>query len=290
MATWAFLLVLLSAVFHATWNFFLKQSSHKTAFLWSMTSVSFVAFLIPAAIALGIEGLTWAGVAFGLGSALIHGCYGFALARGYQLGDLSSVYPVSRGVGPALIPIAAVLLLDETVSAGAAAGIALVVIGIYVIHVESWALRDVLQPLSALRRPATRVALLTGCFITAYSLWDKEALDHVSPLVLSQFSLLGYILMLPPLAFAERGEPLRAEWRERRWPVLIAGFCAPLAYVMVLAALTASELAYVAPAREVGIVFGAIAGVLFLGEGFGASRIGGSALIVAGVLTIGIAP
>jgi drug/metabolite transporter (DMT)-like permease len=164
------------------------------------------------------------------------------------------------------------------------------VVGIYVLHVESWAPRDLLQPLSALRRPATRVALLTGCFVTAYSLWDKEALDHVSPLVLGQFSLLGYIFMLPPLAFAERAAPLRAEWRERRWPVLIAGVCAPLAYVLVLVALTTSKVSYVAPVREVGIVLGAIAGVLFLGEGFGASRIGGSALIVAGVLTIGIAP
>jgi uncharacterized membrane protein len=49
-------------------------------------------------------------------------------------------------------------------------------------------------------------------------------------------------------------------------------------------------VAYVVPVREVGIVLGAIAGVLFLGEGFGTSRIGGSLLIVAGVLTIGIAP
>ncbi|MEX1253480.1 MAG: DMT family transporter [Dehalococcoidia bacterium] len=290
MTTWAFLLVLLSAVFHATWNFFLKQSTHKTAFLWSLTSVSFAVFLIPAVVATAIGGLTWQGAAFGLGSAVIHGCYGFALARGYQLGDLSSVYPVSRGVGPSLIPIAAVLLLDETVSAGAAAGIAFVVIGIYVIHVESWALRDILQPLNALRRPATRVALLTGCFITAYSLWDKQALDHLSPLVLNQFSLLGYLLMLPPLAFAERGRPLRAEWRERRRSVIVAGICAPLAYVMVLVALTASRVSYVAPVREVGIVLGALAGVLFLGEGFGGARIGGSALIVAGVLAIGISP
>jgi uncharacterized membrane protein len=290
MTTWAFLLVLLSAVFHATWNFFLKQSGHKTAFLWAMTAVSFAAFLVPAVAVTAVEGLTWTGLAFGLVSAAIHGGYGFWLARGYQLGDLSSVYPVARGVGPALVPIAAVLFLDETVSPGAAAGIALVVIGIYAIHIESWALRDVLQPLNALRRPATRAALLTGCFITAYSLWDKVSLDHLAPLTLNQFNLVGYLVVLPPLAFAGRGVALQTEWRERRRAVLIAGVCAPLAYVLVLIALTTSEVAYVVPVREVGIVLGAIAGVLFLGEGFGTSRIGGSLLIVAGVLTIGIAP
>ena len=290
MTTWAFVLVLTSAIFHATWNFFLKQSSHKTAFLWAFTAVSFVVFLIPAVVVTAIDGLTLEAVGFGAVSALIHGGYGFALARGYQLGDLSSVYPISRGVGPALIPLAAVLILDESVSAGAAVGIALVVLGIYTIHVESWTVRDVLRPLNALRRPATRVALLTGGFITCYSLWDKTALDHLTPLGLNEFSLVGYLVSLAPLTFRNGATALREEWRERRRSIVVAGICAPLAYVLVLTALTVSRVSYVAPTREVGIVLGALAGVLFLSEGYGGSRVGGSVLIVAGVLTIGVSP
>lgn len=290
MTTAAFLLVLVAAVAHASWNFLLKRSEHKIAFLWSFTAVSLVVFFVPAVVALAIEGLTWQAVGVGLVSALIHGCYGFSLARGYQLGDLSAVYPVSRGVGPALIPIAAVLILGEHVSAGAAAGIALVVLGIYTIHVESWKPRDVLQPLNALGRPATRIALLTGGFITCYSLWDKFSLDHITPLGLNEFSLVGYLFSLAPLTFRNGAVALRDELGDRPWRMLVAGVCAPLAYVLVLVALTASRVSYVAPTREVGIVLGAIAGVLFLGEGYGGSRIGGSALIVAGVLTIGISP
>ncbi len=290
MTTGAFVLVLTSAIFHASWNFLLKQSGHKAAFLWGMSTASFVAFSVPAAIAFAIDGLSWQGAGFGAVSACIHGGYGFALARQYRLGDLSAVYPVSRGVGPALVPPAAVLLLDETVSAGAAAGIALVVAGIYVIHIESWALRDVLRPLDAFRRPATRAALLTGAFITCYSLWDKAALDHLTPLGLSQFSLVGYIVMLAPFAFQANAAPIRDEWRQRRWSVVAAGVFAPLAYVLVLVALTSTRVSYITPAREVGIVLGALAGVLFLAEPYGRSRIGGSLLIVAGVLTLGIAP
>ncbi|MEE8385135.1 MAG: hypothetical protein V3S01_04395, partial [Dehalococcoidia bacterium] len=43
-------------------------------------------------------------------------------------------------------------------------------------------------------------------------------------------------------------------------------------------------------AREMGIVFGAILGVVFLGEGYGVWRILGALLILGGVLTLGLAP
>jgi uncharacterized membrane protein len=49
-------------------------------------------------------------------------------------------------------------------------------------------------------------------------------------------------------------------------------------------------VSYVAPAREVGIVLGALLGVVLLHEGYGRARIAGALLIVAGVLTLGLAP
>jgi drug/metabolite transporter (DMT)-like permease len=65
---------------------------------------------------------------------------------------------------------------------------------------------------------------------------------------------------------------------------------APLAYVLVLVALTTSRISYVAPVREVGIVIGAALGVMLLGEGYGRWRIAGAVTILAGVLTLGLAP
>ncbi len=290
MTTVAFALVITSAIFHATWNFLLKRSNDKSAFLWSLAAVSFAAFLIPAAVSAYIDGIGARGLMIGAVSALIHGGYGLALSRGYQLGDLSAVYPISRGMGPALVPIAAVLLLDERASIAAGLGIALVVAGIYTINIQAATLRDLAQPLRALNRPAIRVALMTGAFIASYSLWDKTALDHLSPLTLNQFGLVGWLLFLAPLAIRGGAAPVRSEWRERGRSILAAGVLASLGYVMVLTALTTSRISYVAPAREMGIVLGALLGVLFLGEGYGAWRILGSLLILAGVLTLGLAP
>ncbi len=289
MTTAAFLLVLVAAAAHASWNFLLKRSEHKVAFLWSFTGVSFVAFLIPAVIYAAVDGIGPRGVAFGVTSGVLHAAYGLALSRGYQLGDLSAVYPISRGMGPALIPLAAVLLLHEHVSAWAGLGIALVVVGVLLIQAQTEQPADLLRHLRGLGRPAIATALVTGVLITTYSLWDKKALDYLPPVTLNQFSMSGYVVLLAPLAYRAR-VPLRAEWRERRWSIVAAGLLAPLAYILVLVALTSSRVSYVAPAREVGIVLGAALGIVVLREGYGAARIAGALLIVAGVLTIGLAP
>lgn len=285
-----FCLVLASASAHATWNLLLKQSRHKTVFLWSFTAVSFTVFLVPAVAFAVADGITPRGATYGLVSAGLHGCYGLALSRSYELGDLSSAYPIARGMGVALIPLAAVAILGEHVSVAAGVGIALVVAGIYTVQTEARAARDLLRPARALYQPAGRAALLTGGLIASYSLWDKAALEHIGPVALNQFNLVGYLLILAPLALHSRGDRLRREWQESSRSIVVAGVLAPLAYVLILVALTTSRVSYIGPAREVGIVLGAILGVFLLGDEFGASRIGGSLLIVAGVLTLGLAP
>ncbi|MCH7488935.1 MAG: EamA family transporter [Chloroflexi bacterium] len=290
MTTAALFLVLSSALFHATWNLLLKRSGHKAVFFWSFTAVSFIVFLVPAIVFVAIDGLTWTGALFGLGSAAIHGWYGLALSRTYELGDLSSAYPVARGMGVTLIPIAGVAILGEDVSVAAGAGIGLVIAGIYAVQVQPRSLADLLQPARALALPSSRVALLTGGIIATYSLWDKAALDHISPVILNQFNMIGYLIMLLPLAMHGQFQRLRAEWQAHGKGIVAAGVLAPLAYVLVLVALTTSQVSYIGPAREVGIVLGAVLGVVFLREGFGASRISGSLLVVAGVLTLGLAP
>ena len=290
MTTAAFLLVFTSAFCHASWNFLLKRSDHKTAFLFSLGTVSFAVFLIPAVVATSIEGIGTRGLMFGVVTALLHGVYGLSLSRGYQMGDLSTVYPISRGMGPALIPLAAVIFLGERTSLTAGFGIALVVLGVYAINTEAGGLGDLVRPLRALNRPATRVALLTGALIATYSLWDKAALDDLSPLTLNQFAMAGHALILAPIALQNGGRAVRHEWRERRMSILAAGVLAPLAYVLVLAALTTSRISYVAPTREFGIVIGAMLGVMLLGEGYGRWRIAGALTILAGVLTLALAP
>jgi drug/metabolite transporter (DMT)-like permease len=292
MTSVALLLVLGSALCHASWNFLLKRSEHKVAFLGMAGIVATLTLLLPAITVVSLNGIGRSAVALGLVTACLHGVYGLSLARGYRLGDLSSVYPVSRGVGLALIPVAAALLLDETISGWAVLGIMMIAIGVYALHIEPETWRDIAAPLRAINGPAGRAALLTGGLIAIYSLWDKHALDELSPVVLNQFAMTGHALITTTVAVAavrSLGD-LRWEWRSRAGSIIAAGVLIQLAYLLVLAALETSRVSYVAPSREVGIVFGAALGVVFLSEGFGVWRIWASLAIVAGVVALALAP
>ena len=288
----AFALVLTSAVMHATWNFLLKRSGHKQAFYWVMCGFSVLFTTGPAVAFAIVDGFSWTALWLGFGTASIHGVYAYTLTRGYDLGDLSSVYPIARGIAPALVPIFAVLIFSEHVSTVAAGGIALVVVGIYATHVDRRFLRDLSHPLRAMATPATALALLTGLVIACYTLWDKAAIDEdVNPVTVNGFAMAGNFIFLAPFAILRVGrETLLEEWRERGRSIVAASVLAPLGYTLVLIALTTSRVSYVAPLREVGIVLGAALGVLVLREGYGTSRIWGAALIVAGAVTLGVAP
>lgn len=286
----ALFLVLSSAICHASWNFLLKRSDHKVAFLGSAGIIGALTLLGPALVAAAVGGIGPLGLAMGCVTACLHGVYGLSLARGYRLGDLSSVYPVSRGVGLAIIPVAAALLLDESISDLAVFGIVMIAGGVYALHIEPHALRDLAAPLRSINQPAGRTALLTGGLIATYSIWDKNALDELSPLVLNQFAMTGHAIITTVVALREDLSNVRSEWRTRAWSIVIAGILIQLAYLLVLAALETSQVSYIAPAREIGIVFGAILGVVFLGEGIGLWRVWSSLLIVAGVLVLAVAP
>jgi drug/metabolite transporter (DMT)-like permease len=288
----AVILVLASGALHATWNFLVKRSGHKVIFFWGMALVGLILMGIPALGFAIFEGLGWVALGFGLGTMALHAVYGIGLTRGYHLGDLSSVYPVSRGIAPAVVPLLAVIIFGEVVSAPAWVGIFLIVTGIYVIHVDSRTWRDFTAPLRALKSPVTRVAIFTGLVISCYSLWDKAGLDNgVHPITLIGFTLIGNVIGLTPTIVRETGRELvTSEWKAHRRSIVAAGVLAPVGYTLVLIALTTSQVAYVAPAREIGIVIGTAMGVLWLGEGYGLTRIWGSVLIVMGAMLLAVAP
>jgi drug/metabolite transporter (DMT)-like permease len=291
MTTAALALVLTSACMHATWNLLVKRSNDKALFFWAMAVVGLAGLIVPGVVFAAVDGFTPAMLGFAAISVCFHASYAVTLTGSYRLGDLSSVYPISRGMGPALVPLLAVLLLGESISAVAIGGIVLVVAGIYATHIDQRFLRDLSHPLRALTAPGTRLAFLTGFIIAGYTISDKTALNHdLNPVTLSTFDTFGNVIgLLPALAGAGLAA-LRSEWRLDRRNIVAAGVLAPAGYLLVLVALTTTRVSYIAPSREIGIVLGTAMGVLLLGEGYGLTRIWGSAFVVAGVVVIALAP
>ncbi len=91
------------------------------------------------------------------------------------------------------------------------------------------------------------------------------------------------------LAVRGRWDLVRAEWRANRASIALAGVLSLLSYLLVLHALSYERVAYVGPARNVGIVFSVCLGALFLKERHGPMRLVGSVLIVAGLALASVA-
>src|SRR5207248_9064111 len=74
--------------------------------------------------------------------------------------------------------------------------------------------------------------------------------------------------------------------RDQRRALFGVALLSPAAYILVLAALTLAPVSYVAPAREISILIGALLGLRFLGESDAGRRIGGAVGVVAGGLAL----
>lgn len=282
-------LVVLASFIHASWNLLAKRAAAAgPVFVLVSSLLSFVIYAPWALYQLTGGGMvwTWAVAGMVLLSGLVHLAYSLCLQRGYQLADLSVVYPVARGSAPLLASIGAFVMLGEGPAASGLLGLALVVAGIWLIATQG--------RLAAFARPGGQAGLrwgaATGGLIASYTVIDAVAVKQfgVVPVVLDWLGLLPRILMLAPLVLAD---PRRAVRRMRGcWGLALGvGVLSPLSYILVLIALSrGAPLSLVAPMREMSMMLGVLMGMLILREAVGPSRLAGCAAIILGAILLSL--
>jgi drug/metabolite transporter (DMT)-like permease len=284
--------------------------------------------VVAAALVLSPPRLTAAAWVFLAGTGLLQVGYFLFLQTGYARGDLSLVYPVGRGSGALLAALGGLVLLGERPGPAGLAGMALVVLGVLLLgaHGRSPGPAAADGPAQAGRpgraawpagtspgdappttaraatitcerpRPAPRAgprglafALVTGLFIATYTLWDKYAVSTlgVPPLLQGYASLPVMVLVIAPFALRDRSRTGRV-WRAYRRQVAGAAVLSPLAYILVLIALSFTAVAAVAPAREISVLAGVLLGRTMLGEEGLAWRLAAAAAIAAGIICIAV--
>ena len=288
----ALTLVLLSALAHASWNFLLKRyATSPEVFIWLLQFCISVLFLPLGAVLAwqtSVDPLGWWWL---LGTIVLHILYFLLLGRGYTYADLSVVYPIARGFGPALVPVLGVLVLDESITSLAVVGIIGVVAGIYTIYWWGNLALILRDPLRLLKEPGSRAAVATGLIIATYSIWDKVGVRYINPLLYMYLMSLGTFLGITPFVLKKYSlSAIRGEWHASAPVIVVAALLTFAAYGMVLTALDFSRVSYVAPSREVGIVIGVLLGTLILKEPFGRGRLLGSGFILVGLGLIAVAP
>lgn len=290
MTTESLLLILLAAALHATWNLLSKRaSSAGSAFVFAFRCFSVLIYAPWMLYALAGGAMSWspAVMAFILLSSALHLAYSLCLLRGYQVADLSVVYPIARGTGPLLTSVGAFLWLTESASAAGLLGLACVVGGIVLIATQGqW---QKFRAASAWQ--GVRWGLLIGLFIAGYSLVDAYTVKTllVLPILLEWFSCLGATLMLAPHIWRTRGQ-FRSLMRGKWVRALLVGALSPLAYILVLYALQqGAPVSLAAPLRETSMMLATLAGAWLLRERVSPARWAGCATIVAGVALLAAA-
>jgi drug/metabolite transporter (DMT)-like permease len=165
----AFCLALAAAFVHAVWNLLTARAEQ------SQTATG-VSLAVAAVVFAPVAALTWAVdaavVPYAIASVGLELGYFGLLATAYQRGPLSVVYPVARGAAPVLVAAVSAVFLGVSLSAAQVLGVLVVAGGIVLVRGFDRPTRGV----------DLALALATACAIAAYTLVDKQALEHADPL------------------------------------------------------------------------------------------------------------
>ncbi len=285
MTLLAIVLVAASAVLHATWNLFAKRVGGGIPFVWLFSTLATIVYapvlmvvILQQRPPLGLTQLT-----FLAGTCALHVTYYLLLNRGYQVGDLSLVYPLARGTGPVLSTVAAIALLGEHPTIIALIGTILIAVGVFVLAGDPRKLR------ANGDHRGVAYGIATGIAIAAYTIWDKQAVSVIliPPLVLDWASGLGRMILLAPIA-VRRWPEVRSAWQTYRREALGIAVLDPLSYLLFLTALVFSPVSYLAPARQLSILIGAVMGTHLLAEGQAARRLAAVAAMTVGLLILAL--
>jgi drug/metabolite transporter (DMT)-like permease len=287
MTAFALALVLVAAVLHATWNLCAKRAGGGLPFVWLVGAVICALYVPVVAFYWWWKqpAVPWSAAWWILGSGVWKTAYSLILQRSYRKGEFSLIYPLARGTGPLLSTLAAVLLLGERPTPVALLGGAVIVGAIFFL---TGGIKLFHQD-SAHLRTAVNYGLASGVCIATYTIWDRHGVAGlaIAPILYDAGTAYTQLVFLTPFA-AKRWPEVKAHWREHRAYAVGVAVLAPIAYVLVLTAMSFTPVSYIAPAREVSIVIGAFLGARYLKEANGQRRVWAAVAVAGGVIALAL--
>jgi uncharacterized membrane protein len=273
-----FALALFSAVTLAAANLSVKMGSDILV-ARAVLSVSAGLLVLPAAFLVPLpDAPVWAALAL---AAPAHFFYQMCLVQAMQRGELSLVFPVMRGAAPLLTALAAFLLLGETLSPLALAGLVAATGALFAFAAP---------PGGVLLRhhPDLGVlgwALATAVGVALYNVADARGVR----LAAEPFTYIVWIFLLDAIGITaaallrRRRALVRAVAEKWRFGVA-AGVLSILSYGSAVYAFSLIETAKVSALRETSVVWAALMGAVVLREGFGRRRIAAAMVLAAGLV------
>lgn len=271
-------LVLAAAVLHASWNALVKSGGDP----WVRLALANAAATVCAAAMVPFVGFPEAAAwPFLLGSVAVHQVYFAFVALQYRFGDLSHVYPISRGVAPLLVAVTAYVFAGEALSPVGIAAVVLICGAILSLTLVGTG--------KITSGKGTLFALGTSLTIAAYTLIDglggrvtADVIDYIVYLFL--LDALPFGLLVTYLRRHALITTFQLHWKTGA----IGGLLSFAAYGLVIWAMTLTPMTYVSALRETSVILAALIGTRMLKEPFGAPRIAAACCVAAGVVLLQI--
>jgi drug/metabolite transporter (DMT)-like permease len=272
---------------HALWNLLVKQSRHKTVFIWWMFVTSGSLFsLVIISLPTPLPHPSAHVMLLAVAGAVCFVLYHLFTGRSYRYGDLSLTYPLSQ-TAMVYVPIWGMAILGEHLSFSGAGGIVLVIVGACTVQMQRFAPAELIRPFRNLGNPSVQAALAAGFVYSLGAIIDKTGVQQYSPLYFTHLLVIAMLIMMTLNLMRPRyRNQIAAEWRQSRTLILISGPVMMASFVAFRYGLSMAPMSYAVPVRQFSILVGVLIGVLFLGESCGRPRFAGAALILLGIFLI----
>jgi drug/metabolite transporter (DMT)-like permease len=271
MSAAVFFAILFAAALHAGWNALVKTGLDRFSSILFLGIVQgAVAFLLLPFFGLPPRA-AWPWV---LAGSALHSGYKLALIRAYGHGDLSQIYPLSRGTAPLIVAVAGALFLGERMDPARIAAVVAIAAGIMLMAGRG-----------GLSRAGLGWALVTAGFTAAYTLADgigARVAGSASAFILTMIVLDGLTMLAYGLA--ARGPAGIAAMLPAWRPGAAAGAMSLGSYWIAIWAFTQAPLAMVAALRETSVLFAMLIAGVWLKEKPTPRRWAAAVLILAGVV------
>lgn len=279
-------LVIASTFMHAAWNILARRKGGTQVVVWRMQLVIIAGGAIPAAVCLALFPCISARALLSLlGSGVSCGFYYVCLARGYESGDFTTVYPAARALPVLLLGVADVVRGQPPTPAGWV-GMALVASGCLFVPLtsfRSFRLRHYLKP-------ASLWIVLTALGTVGYSVFDKLGTGAIprGPYACAVYCYLFFVVAGAAYLPIERMVGRQKASRDVGWCLpAVAGVLGFLAYWLVLWAYQLTDrVSYVVAFRQFGIVIGVVAAFVLFREPGRTVRLVGTGVITLGLILL----
>ena len=273
-----FFIVIFASFTHAIWNGMVKNHQDKaiaiSGIVFGRLPLSIIAIIfLPLPTAESIPYL--------IISVIIHQGYQWFLLSSYEIGDLTKVYPISRGTGPLVATIISISFLGLVLDSLIILSIGFVCGGIITLS---------LFDKSKKNYQIIKYSLLTGLCIGLYSITD----GYGARVSLSAVSFISWTFIinafLHPLVISLKNEKNIIERVKKNGKKMffIGGSLDYLTYMIIVWAFTKAPIPMVGALRETSIFFSIFIGYFFLKEKITPAKIFSIILILAGVIGLKI--